>query len=132
MRVDLAGGSSWQAACAHRGEQVNEQGTRALARLTCRQQLPGLVIEALGRVVGGGVAGVEVDEVRVEIEHLQPRPVERERLDVEGGRASHEIEIVRVIGWDLDDLVLLPKWAQTCHQRQAVAAIVFKAEPAIE
>src|SRR5262249_15766609 len=76
--------------------------------------------------------GVDKDDIRVKIENLQARPVECKAGQIESRGRGHDVEMVGVIGRDLDDLLRFPEWTQAGNQRHLVAASVLQAEKAIE
>ena len=45
---------------------------------------------------------------------------------------GENVEMISVVGWDFDDVMMLPEWAQTADQGHLIAAVVFQAKAAIE
>src|SRR6185312_2713713 len=100
--------------------------------VTDAAQSRGIPIEASGRLVCGIIGSVQVDYVGMEIEHLQPWPIEPQPAYLESGDAIREVEIVSVIGRDLDDVVMLPERPQVVDKGELIGAIIFDAEPPID
>src|ERR1700751_4652574 len=113
-------------------EQIQRHRPNAAPEKPGLEQPFWVMIEGLGGQVVLIGDCIQIYHVGVQVDDLEPGPLQMQQSDVEPSGPGFEFEMIGEINRQFEDVVLLPYRLQTWGQRQLVAAVIFETKFPVE